>query len=127
MKKLLLFIVAIVTFSLGCFAVDLSPPNVTSESCFTQTEKQSVLATNFDSVQDSVIAENKLIANQKVKAITVSKIETSAESDINKLTAKTLSKFFDLPPNLRDIESYNGNIANNIRADTFENNTRQAS
>jgi len=123
MKKLLLFLIAMLTFTSFCFAVDSSPPTNCESQTFIQfqTENQSAFTMSFDSVQDSVIVENKLIANQKLKAIAVSSnYETSAELNINKLTAKTDYIIFDLPPNLES-KGYNGNIANKIRAEPVLN------
>lgn len=118
MKKTFLILVALLSFVVGVFAVSLSPPKIARKQCVLQskTEKQLVAQVNFESNQDKRIVQNKLIEIQNEKAITVlSYKETPAEFDTNKLTAKTADKTFDLPP-IIGIKVFNGNIANQIRA-----------
>jgi hypothetical protein len=119
MKKLLLLIVALITFTLGCFAANLPPPLETKQPCVSfQTETQSFFATNFTEVREKAV-QNKLIDDQEVLAATVSTIkETSAESDINQTKTLTGYRTVDLPPNLSEANGFNGNVKNKIRADS---------
>lgn len=117
MKKTFLFIIALLSFVVGVLAVDLSPPPKPQKPCLQSgTEKQSVAPVVLESIQDKSIVQNKLIEIQNEKAITVSvQKEILAEFNTNPLTAKSAYKTFDPPPNI-GIEVFNGNIANQIRA-----------
>jgi len=118
MKKTFLLLVALLSFAVGVFAVSLSPPKSVQKQCVKQSnsEKQLAAQINLDQNQDKKMVQNKLIETQNTKALTVSaQKEIPAEFDTNKLTAKTADKTFDLPPIL-GIKVFNGNIANQIRA-----------
>lgn len=121
MKKtislLLFFIVGVTAFGIGVFAVDLSPPNLVQPNAVTLKTSDYVSSV----VNPLVDLDQKAIINDpgtstgKAKAIAVSKVETSAESDIKIFTAKTAYRVFDLPPNLGN-HGFDGNMANQIRA-----------
>jgi len=119
MKKLTILIITLIAFVVGGMAMDLSPPNPPDQTAIIleKSETVSPAIVTLDSFQDAIIANREMTQSQKAQAITGSQYNgTPAECDTNQITGETVNQIFDLPPNLRS-KGYNGNLANQIRAD----------
>lgn len=119
-KHLIFPIVALLAFVVGVFAVDLSPPTtpITNVAQTNKSECNSVTKIKLDEFMTfQVCSKEPNNLNRKAEATTTNNFYPNFGDSINH-QAKIAKRIYDLPPNeYRQKLGYNGNKANQIRAD----------
>lgn len=118
-KHLIFPIVALLTFVVGVFAVDLSPPIPATNVAQTNKSDCSVMKINLDSFQEIFISSKYEPKNLNRKAEIITTNNFYPNFSINNHQAKIAKNIYDLPPDeYRQKLGFDGNKANQIRADT---------